>query len=129
MRALCRCAQASTGACEVQKRVLDALELQQVASFTVLVWGTELGSSTRATFTQLPSHRSSYFNFYYQDYYIFTHSKYFYRHMKTCFNMLSNGSQPMGRDPFGVTCLISCTSDVYIMMHNSSKINYGVARR
>ncbi|MEJ1272308.1 HNF1 homeobox B [Cricetulus griseus] len=34
----------------------------------------------------------------------------------------SGGSQPVGHDPFGDSYQISCVSDVYIMIHNSSKM-------
>lgn len=44
----------------------------------------------------------------------------------------SSGSQPLWglKDPFtGVTYQIFCVSDIYIMTHNGSKINYKVAAK
>jgi hypothetical protein len=34
----------------------------------------------------------------------------------------SNGSQPMGHNLSGVTSQIPCVSDIYNMIHNSSKV-------
>ena len=40
-----------------------------------------------------------------------------------------SGSQPVGHDLFGVTYQVSCISNIYITIHNSGKISYGVAMK